>query len=112
MGDTDHGRQRSHYYTLSLETRIVVYTLRYYANWSYPQLQQKFNIPPSTLHHIIHGPSKSEKGDYLPGDDHRTIDAGVKQPLVEAATASAHKRRLSLSMVAELIVVRISSQAL
>jgi len=98
--------------TLSLETRIVVHTIRYYANWLYPQLQQKFNIPPSTLHDIIHGASKSEKAAYLPCSRHRTINAGVKQQLVEAATASTHNRQLPLSNIANLIGVRISSQGL
>jgi len=53
-----------------------------------------------------------EKNLYHSRGRRRVIDSVMKQQLINAATASAHNRRLPLSLVAEQVGIKISARAL
>jgi len=87
---SESSSQPLHYHIPSLETRIVVHTLRHYAHWSYPRLHQQFDIPLSTLHRIVHSARTPSNETHPPRGHHRIIDSALRQQLVNTATASAH----------------------
>lgn len=101
-------------HTTDQEVKKVIRTLRHYARWTYPQLQEAFGISLGTLHRIIHagGASAGHLGPLRGRGRRPTVTPDIQLRLIETATASSQNRRLPYTRIAELAGIQLGEATL